>query len=299
MPNPIPNADQIDYWNGEVGQRWARLQSDLDALFVNVTTVVIKAADPRAGERVLDIGCGCGGSLMALSRWVGPTGRVLGLDISQPMLDVARERIAAATARNATVVLGDAAAHPFEAGSADLAVSRFGVMFFDRPAAAFANIREALKPDGRLVFVCWRPYKDNPFFAAPHWAAKPHLPPDETPKPDPDAPGPFALADLDRLRAILGDAKFRDIAIDPVDVMLPLAGAGDLDTATGLISQVGPVARALATADAAQREAAVAAIRETLKDFDGPDGVSVPARIWVVTARNSDGGSARDLATPG
>ncbi|HEX4766858.1 MAG TPA: methyltransferase domain-containing protein [Lichenihabitans sp.] len=284
MTETLPNAGQIDYWNGEVGSRWARLQSDLDALFVNVTTALVKAADPRAGERVLDIGCGCGGSLMALSRWVGPTGRVLGLDISQPMLDVARDRIAAGAARNAAVLLGDAAVHPFEPGSADLVASRFGVMFFDRPAAAFANIRNALKPGGRLVFVCWRPYKDNPFFAAPHWAAKPHLPPDEAPKPDPDAPGPFALADPDRLRAILGDAGFREIVIEPVDVMLPLAGAGELDVATRLISQVGPVARALATADTAQRETATAAIRETLEDYDGPSGVSVPARIWVVTA---------------
>ncbi len=284
MTEPERNAGQIEYWNGDVGRRWARLQDQLDALFGDVTATAIEAASPHEGERALDIGCGCGASVLALAQWVGSTGHVLGIDISEVMLDVARRRIASRKIENATLALADAAVERFEPGVCDLAFSRFGVMFFDQPTEAFANIKRSLKPGGRLAFVCWRPYKDNPFFSAPHWAAKPFLPTEEEAVPDPDAPGPFAFADPDRVRRILGDSGFTSITIEPADVMLPLAPPGDLDTATRFIVQIGPVARALASADAEQRRQAEAAVTKAIAPFDGAEGVRLPARIWVVSA---------------
>ena len=282
------NAGQIDYWNGDVGRRWARLQEQLDILFTDVTAVAIEAASPHEGEQVLDVGCGCGASVLALAQWVGSTGHVLGIDISEVMLDVARERIATGKVETVDLALADAAVEAFDPGSIDLVFSRFGVMFFDQPPAAFANIRRALKPEGRLAFVCWRPYTDNPFFSVPLWAAKPHLAVEDDVKADPDAPGPFAFADPDRVRSILMQAGYGEVSIEPADIMLPLAGAGELDEATRFIVQIGPVARALSGVDADRRQAAEAAVKDALMPYDGADGIKMPARIWVVTARAAD-----------
>ena len=284
MTEPARNAGQIEYWNGEVGQRWARLQDQLDEVFGDVTAAAIKAAAPHEGERALDIGCGCGASVLALAQWVGSTGRVLGVDISEPMLSVARRRLGSRKTENASLALADAAIERFEPQAYDLAFSRFGVMFFDEPTEAFANIHRSLKPEGRLAFVCWRPYRDNPFFSAPFEAAKPLLPADDAPKPDPDAPGPFAFADPERVRRILDASGFRSISVEPADVALPLAGPGDVEAATRLVTQIGPVARALTSADAEQRRAVEDAVKQVLAGFDGSEGVHLPARLWVVTA---------------
>ena len=279
------NAGQIDFWNGEAGRRWAVLQDRIDGFFSDITAAAIEAAAPHEGERVIDIGCGCGASVLALAQWVGSTGHVLGVDISEVMLDAARGRLAAGKVDNAELVLADASIHPFEPGSADLVFSRFGTMFFDDPVEAFAHLRRALRPEGRLVFVSWRAFEDNPFFTVALAAAKPHLPPGDDARPDPDAPGPFAFADKGRLQGILARAGFDTVSIEPADVMLLLAGPGSLDTARDLIVQIGPVVSAMATGDDAQRRAAGVAVRAALETYDGPDGIRFPARIWVVVAR--------------
>ena len=188
-----PNADQVAYWNGDAGDKWARLQARLDGLFVPISAAAVAAAAPCQGEHALDIGCGCGATVLALAEGVGPLGRVTGVDISAPMLAVAEHRIAASALTQAAVLKADAATEPFAPGSFDLAFSRFGVMFFDAPVEAFINIHRALKPGGRLVFACWRPFKTNPWFSVPYRAAVPHLPEQE--RPEPEAPGPFAFAD--------------------------------------------------------------------------------------------------------
>ncbi len=279
------NTGQIEYWNGEVGGRWVALQNRLDELFADLTSAAIQAAAPAAGERVLDVGCGCGATVLALAERVGPDGGVLGVDISEPMLGMARRRAAVAGRPQAELLLADAAVHGFAPACTDLVFSRFGVMFFDAPAEAFANIRRALRPGGRLFFVCWRPYKENPFFAAPYWAAKPHLPDGEDQKLPPDAPGPFAFADPDRVRNILEEAGFSAVAIEPRDALMRAAGPGERDVATEFVAQIGPVARALATGNEAQRRSAKQAVRAALADYDGPDGIMLPARVWFVTAR--------------
>ncbi len=288
MPEPSltvtpPNADQVAYWNGEAGAKWALLQERLDRLFAGITEEAIAEAAPAPGERVLDIGCGCGATVLALAERVGADGRVLGVDISDPMLEIARRRITAAGLSQAEALLADAATHRFEPGQTDLIFSRFGVMFFDAPVEAFINLRRALAPGGRLFFACWRPFKDNDWFAVPFKAVVPHLPPQE--KPEPDAPGPFAFADPDRVTRILGLAGFSDVAIRPVDTMLTLGRSDDMADTAGFASQVGPVSRALATAaDDGQRASRRTGARRALREHEGAEGIRLGAQLWFVSA---------------
>ena len=279
-----PNADQLAYWNGEAGTRWATLQERLDRLFAGITEQAIASAAPTPGERVLDIGCGCGATVLALAKGVGAGGHVLGVDISDPMLEIARRRITAGSLPQAGALLADAATHRFEPGRTDLIFSRFGVMFFDAPVEAFINLRRALAPGGRLFFACWRPFKDNEWFAVPFRAVVPHLPPQE--KPEPDAPGPFAFADPDRVTRILGLAGFSEVAIRPFDTVLTLGRSDDTADTAGFASQVGPVSRALATAtDDVQRKAAERALVTALREHDGAEGIRLGAQLWFVSAK--------------
>ncbi len=285
MPDPAagPNADQLAYWNGDAGDKWARLQARLDDLFAPISAAAVAAAAPRPGEHVLDIGCGCGATVLALAEAVGPGGRVTGVDISAPMLAVAERRLAAANLPQATLVEADAASEPFAPASVDLVFSRFGVMFFDAPAEAFTNIHRALKNGGRLAFACWRPFKGNPWFHIPYKAAIPHLPEQE--KLDPEAPGPFAFAEPDRVKRILGLAGFSNVAVVPFDTVLTIGRPGDVEGAVRFIAQIGPVARALATGTDAQRATAERAIAEALRPLDGPEGIRLGGQCWFVSAQ--------------
>lgn len=285
MTEPDRNVAQIDYWNGEVGRRWAELQDRLDAFFVEVTDRAMLAAAAQPGERTLDIGCGCGATLLELARRVGPHGAVSGFDVSDVMLSVAQRRIESEGLTQARTMLADAATHRFEPDSADLVFSRFGVMFFDRPTEAFANIRTAIAPGGRLDFVCWRPLDENGWVTVPLDAVRPFIEPEDGAPADPHAPGPFAFADPVRLRGILAEAGFSAIGIEPADVMLRLASAGQFKTAANLITQIGPVSRALKAVDETRRAAGEAAVARVLESHDGSGGIRLPAAIWVVTAR--------------
>src|ERR1700722_16858165 len=188
-----PNAAQIAYWNETAGPSWVAMQDDLDRELRELGLAAMAALAPRAEERLIDIGCGCGATTLELARRVGPGGGVLGVDISAPMLGVARERAAAEGLAQAGFL------------PVDGAFSRFGVMFFEDPVAAFANIRAAVSPRGRLAFVCWRALAENPWMTVPMAAILPLLPA-PPPAQTPGAPGPFAFADRDRLFAILRDA---------------------------------------------------------------------------------------------
>jgi SAM-dependent methyltransferase len=277
------NADQIAYWNGPGGQRWADRQQSQDVVLAPVADVLIDRAGAKAGERVIDVGCGAGAVSIAFARQVGPSGHVMGIDISGPML--ARARQVAPAELPLEVVLADATVYPFIPASFDLLASRFGVMFFADPALSFANMRRALKPSGRLAFACWRDPRDNPFFMAPLQAVYKHVP--KLPPPGPEDPGPFSFASEARVHRILGEAGFSGIAMEPCDLRLDVAVGGGLDAAVQGALEIGPASRALADHPAEVRAAAANSIREALAPFAIGETVPLPAAIWIVTARTS------------
>ena len=279
MSDAAANAAQIENWNLRTGEIWVRFQPRLDAQISPLGEQAMTALAPAAGERVLDIGCGCGQTTLALAGRVGPTGAVLGVDISRPMLEVARRRIAERGLGQAKVIEADAQAHAFEPGAFDAVFSRFGVMFFDDPTKAFANIRKGLKSGGRLAFVCWRPFNENPWMQAPMLAALPHLA-EPPPPPDPLAPGPFAFADPERVRGILAGAGFSDINIAPQDLAM---GAPTVDEAVEVALKVGPLGRLLR--EQPRTPAVVEAIRAMLSSHVTDEGVRLASATWIVSAR--------------
>ena len=270
------NQDQIDYWNGPAGKRWAEAQESMDRNLGAIHDALLRFAAVKSGERVLDIGCGCGTTSFAFADAAGPAGSVTGVDISAPMLGVARAR---AKTKNALFVEADAAAYPFKA-EYDVVTSRFGVMFFADPAAAFANIRKALKPGGRLAFVCWRAMPENVWAFAPFVAARDLLPAQQP--PDPHAPGPFAFADPVRLKSILEVAGFNNVKAEKLDTVMHMAASAH--EAAQFSLGIGPLARAAADADDATKAKIIARVAEAMKKFETPAGVSPPAACWLVGA---------------
>ena len=276
LQSDAANADQVAYWNGRAGERWASQQAVQDAIFIPVTELLIEHARPQPGERVIDVGCGCGDTSIAFGKRVGASGHVLGVDISQPLIEAARARQLA----NATFALGDAAVQPFDALSVDLVFSRFGVMFFADPVAAFRNLRSALRPNGRLVFLCWRTPQENPWGLVPFRAAQPFLPPIQ--RPGPEDPGQYSFGDCNRVARILGEAGFGAPSFEPVDRPVWM-GASVADVVEGS-DRFGPLARAFAEAGPAAREQAKAAIATALAPHAGADGVELPGACWLVRA---------------
>jgi ubiquinone/menaquinone biosynthesis C-methylase UbiE len=277
------NADQIAYWNGPAGQRWADRQAAQDILLGPVADLLIDRAKPKAGERVIDIGCGSGVTTIAFAGKVGPSGHAFGVDISAPML--ARARASAPKELPVDFTLADATVYPFDPASFDLLASRFGVMFFADPVASFANLRKALKPSGRLAFACWREPRENPFFMAPLQAAYKHVP--KLPQQGPEDPGPFAFASEERVRRILDAAGFAGVQMEPCPLLLDAAIGRGLDGAVQAALEIGPASRALEGQPAELRAAAANSIREALTAFAKGDAVLLPASIWIVTAKAS------------
>jgi SAM-dependent methyltransferase len=274
------NAAQIDYWNDVAGDTWAALQDKLDRMIGPLGERAIEALAPQLGERIVDIGCGCGQTTQALAARVGPTGQVLGIDISRPMLAVARRRIEAQGLTQASFTEADAQTCAFEPGARDAAFSRFGVMFFEDPKAAFANIRRGLKSGGRLAFICWRPFFEQAWMATPIAAALPLLPEPPVPPP-PDAPGPFGLSDAGRTRDILSTAGFSDIEVAPHDQLI---GAPNLEEAVELAMRVGPLGTIIRESPSLG-DKVVDAVRRSLEPHAKAEGVLMPSGTWIVTAR--------------
>jgi SAM-dependent methyltransferase len=276
------NSAQAEYWNGDAARRWRDRQDYQDEVLKPVSLRLITAADPKSGEKVIDVGCGCGATTIDFAMRVAPGGEVLGLDISELMLARARERVPPDLP--ARFVLADATVHQTAPNWADLVVSRFGVMFFADPALSFANIRRSLRPGGRLVFACWREARQNPWMIAPLRAAAKHAP--HLPEMGPEDPGPFAFADEARVRRIQCEAGYADIVVAPQDLDLDIAIGRGLDAAVEGALAIGPTSRILDGQSEAVRAAAAADIRAALAARMVGDSVPLGAAIWIVTARN-------------
>jgi SAM-dependent methyltransferase len=277
------NADQIAYWNGPGGQKWADRQQEQVALLAPVADILIDRAAPAVGERVIDVGCGSGDTTMAFARKVGPTGYALGVDISGPMLERARQSTPAGLPVD--FVLADATIHPFQPAGFDLLASRFGVMFFADPVLSFANMRKALKPSGRLAFACWREPRENPWAMVPLQAVYLHAP--KLPPQGPEDPGPFAFASEERVNRILGEAGFTAINMEPCNLAIDVAIGKGLEAAVRGAFEIGPASRALQGQPDEVRAAATVSVREALKPYVNGDTVALPGAIWIVTARAS------------
>jgi SAM-dependent methyltransferase len=274
------NTDQIAYWNGPNGQRWTDRQAEQDVLLAPVSKALIDRAAAKPGDRVLDVGCGCGSTSIALARQVAPTGFVLGVDISGPML--ARARELAPKGAPVDFVLADATVFPFDPQSFDLLVSRFGVMFFAEPAVSFANLRRALRSSGRVAFACWREPRENPWMMAPLQAIYQHVP--KLPPQGPEDPGPFAFASEERVNRILGEAGYKRIEMEPVALSFDIAVGRGLDAAVEAAMQIGPGSRALDGHPPETRAAAAKSVREMLTPYLRGQSVALPGSIWIVTA---------------
>jgi SAM-dependent methyltransferase len=280
------NVYQVADWNGHSGERWASNQQRLDHMLAIFGVAAIEAAAPVPGDRVLDIGCGAGATSLTLAERVRPNGQVLGVDISAPLIDRAWEQVPAGTALEYR--LADASVAPLPVHGFDLLFSRFGVMFFDDPAAAFAHMRHALVPGGRLAFVCWRAASENDWVRLPMGAIRGLIPPSAA--PDPDAPGPFSFGDRDRIVRILGEAGFTDTAITPFDAVIPFGQGGTreqaIEDAVEMAFEVGPLSRALAGQSSKVRVAASEAVHAAFSKRPGETSVLIDGAAWIVTARN-------------
>nr|HEX4314228.1 class I SAM-dependent methyltransferase [Kofleriaceae bacterium] len=274
MTTPDPAA----YWNGEGGKRWADGHAHMDATLAVFGTALLRAAAPQPGERCVDIGCGTGATTLELARRTGA--QVVGVDVSQLLVELARTKLTVLSQPEVEFVVADAATFPFEPVH-DVVFSRFGVMFFPDPVAAFTNIRRALAPDGRLTFGCWRSIADNAWAAGPLAAARPLLP--EVAPPDPHAPGPFAFADDARVRDLLTRAGWRDIGFERFDATMDLGAT--VAEATAETLRIGPLARAAAELPADVRAAIAGRVADALASFEAGGRVAPPASIWLVTAR--------------
>lgn len=277
------SQEQRARWNGIDGEYWASHQDRLDRTLAPVTGPLLAFAAPRGGSTVMDVGCGCGATTLELARAVGPSGRVVGLDVSAPMLSLAAERLRAFA--NTTCMLGDAAELPLRDLGADLIVSRFGVMFFGDPVAAFANLRTGLAAGGHLRFACWRPIKENPWLQIPLHAVYEHAP--RLPKPEPEEPGPFAFGDPARVTRILTAAGFTAPSFTPLDIQIDISAGGTLEDAVIQSSAMGPAKRALADQPDEVRAAALESIRRALTPHASAAGVKLPGAVWLVAADRS------------
>ena len=279
-----PNTEQSEYWNDDAGAKWVELNSFLDDQLRPLGLDAMQPLGPIDGKNVLDVGCGCGDTTLELGRRVGPSGSVVGIDLSAPMLTHARQIAAQQGLSQISFLRADAQTQTFDIAF-DVVFSRFGVMFFADPTAAFANLRSATKHGATLAFICWRAVTDNEWMMVPVAAALQHLPPPEIPPAG--APGPFAFADADRLNGILHDAGFTNIEIKRHDTTVTVGAGRPLEDVIPMIMQMGPTGRLLQEASAETKSRVSESIREALIPYDGQNGLSMGASTWLVSGRNS------------
>ena len=282
MSNPVINLDQQQFWNEVKGDFWVTLKSRIDALLSPFGIEALQTLDVAAGERVLEIGCGTGATSTKLAKMVGPKGEVLAVDLSRAMLEKAKAARTGLEADVLTYKEADAEAYAFVKNYYDAVYSRFGVMFFDNPVSAFRNIRGAVKPGGRLGYVCWASRKENPWIRVPTGAARPFL--DIPAAPPQDAPGQFAMEREERIMEILLQSGWSNPCITKFEIAHYMGK--NLNDAAGFICQMGPMSEPFAVASSELRTKCVAAVEEALRPYDSPEGVHMKFSTWVVSATN-------------
>jgi len=261
---------------------WIAFQSALDAMLDPLGRSVMTRLAPAEGEHVLDVGCGCGSTTLALAAAVGPGGTVTGIDPSAAMLAVARDAAAAAGLTNVDFIEGDAGTHPYRPHAYEVIFSRMGTMFFDEPEAAFTNLRRALRQGGRLGFVCWRSLEENTWTTEPRDAAAALVP--LPPVADPDAPGPFSLARAERISSVLSHASFVEVTVEPLDRDL-LIGRGDVDEAIEFYLRLLPTGYLMFEPDRHLLDRLRATLRTVLEGHRSDDGIWLGSASWLVRAR--------------
>jgi len=279
MGVPQQIEDQAAAWNGTAGLSWVEAQETLDGLLRPFEELLVETVLARGARSVLDVGCGTGATTLAIARALDGGG-VVGVDISEPMIAVARSR---AEREHLAVkfVVADAQSHTFEPGFFDTIVSRFGVMFFDDPTRAFANLRSAVRRGGDLALIAWRSPAENPFMTAAERAAAPFLP--DIPPRRVDGPGPFAFADARRVRDILAASGWADIEVRPLDVACTFAKA-DL---AGYVTRIGPLGRVLRNADERARARIVEAVLPAFDPYVDGAEVRFVAACWLIGGRSA------------
>ncbi len=274
------NLEQQENWNGPGGQSWVRYQERIDRAVQAFSAAVLQRLGAQPGESIIDVGCGAGTTTLALAQAVGESGKVLGLDFSEPLLDLARKRCAALP--QVSLLHGDAG-QPRAERDFDALFSRFGVMFFDQPSIAFANLRHCLREDARLTFLCWQQRDNNPWVSQPMACMLPFLP-QTPPPPTPHAPGAFGLADKDYTRAVLSEAGFKDIEIDPITMDVTLSTEG-VASAVDFNMKLSPAAHLTKDLPSSTIEKIEAAFTELFEQCENQGHVTLPGSAWIVTGR--------------
>jgi SAM-dependent methyltransferase len=276
------NDEQRTLWNGGAGRAWIEMQALLDQVFRPMEDLLMEAFAPGSEWHVLDVGCGTGGTTLAAAQRLGSGGRAVGIDISNPMIEIARDR-ARREGSNATFICADAQNYAFAPKSFDIILSRFGVMFFDDTLQAFANLQRAARDDASLRFVAWRGPEENPFMTTAESAAAPLLP--NVPVRRPDAPGQFAFADAQRVQRILAESGWVETEVHPIDVACTFP-EGEL---VRYFTRLGPIARLLDEADDRTRGQIVDTVRSAFAEYVYGMEVRFTAACWIVDAGGSRG----------
>lgn len=271
--------EQTEYWNGMGGENWVKNIDLVDRLLNPLTTILMEHADLSPGERIIDIGCGTGCTSLQLAE---EDTHVLGIDISEPIIAEARRRASLQKIDNIDYFVADAATYDFSAFEADLAFSRFGVMFFADPIRAFANIHVGLKSDGRLNFMCWQPMVESSFFVLPLEAAASILP--KSDPIDPRLPGPFAFGDKDYVHTVLSEAGFSSISIDAAGADLPFPENQNAESISEFLCRLGPIARLLLDQDELVYQQVKTAVANALNARLVNDRITVNGKVWIVQA---------------
>jgi ubiquinone/menaquinone biosynthesis C-methylase UbiE len=278
-----PNSDEIDYWNGPQGHKWVNNNRLTDFMYQPLGDMTVERAALRPDERVLDIGCGCGTTTLKMAKLVAPGGDITALDVSTLMLAVAREKTKSA-AVPIKLVNADAETYDLGPASFDVMFSQFGLMFFTNPSAALTNFHRALKPNGRIAFVCWRGPELNPWFVLPFEAVRNYMP--EMEAPNPDAPAsPFSFASKEKVEDMLHDAGFVDMQFDSFETTIKM-GDGSLQSCVDYVAAFnGPVAAILRNADEATIPAIIETLRVAMEPYHTGKNLELAASPWIVTAR--------------